>query len=57
MVVEHDEETIRRADYVVDLGPRAGAHGGDVVACGTAEDVANNPQSITGLYISGNSEN
>src|SRR6266550_5190753 len=53
MVVEHDEETIRRADYVVDLGPRAGAHGGDVVACGTAEDVANNPRSITGLYISG----
>ncbi|MEP6912380.1 MAG: excinuclease ABC subunit UvrA [bacterium] len=53
MVVEHDEETIRRADYVVDLGPRAGAHGGDVVAWGTAEDVANNPRSITGLYISG----
>ncbi|MFN2492631.1 MAG: excinuclease ABC subunit UvrA [Pyrinomonadaceae bacterium] len=53
LVVEHDEETIRRADYVVDLGPRAGAHGGEVVAFGTAEDVAHNPNSITGLYISG----
>lgn len=53
LVVEHDEETIRRADYVVDLGPGAGAHGGRVVACGTAEDVADNPESITGLYIRG----
>jgi excinuclease ABC subunit A len=53
LVVEHDEETIRRADYVVDLGPGAGAHGGAVVACGTAADVADNPQSITGLYIKG----
>ncbi|HSS22024.1 MAG TPA: excinuclease ABC subunit UvrA [Pyrinomonadaceae bacterium] len=53
LVVEHDEETIRRADYVVDLGPGAGAHGGELVAVGTAEDVANNPASITGLYISG----
>ncbi|HXQ72688.1 MAG TPA: excinuclease ABC subunit UvrA, partial [Pyrinomonadaceae bacterium] len=53
LVVEHDEETIRRADYVVDLGPRAGAHGGEVVAVGTAEDIANNPESITGLYIRG----
>jgi excinuclease ABC subunit A len=53
LVVEHDEETIRRADYVVDLGPGAGAHGGEVVAVGSAEDVANNPRSITGLYISG----
>jgi excinuclease ABC subunit A len=53
LVVEHDEETIRRADYVVDLGPLAGAHGGELVAFGTADDVANNPRSITGLYISG----
>ncbi|HKR60106.1 MAG TPA: excinuclease ABC subunit UvrA, partial [Pyrinomonadaceae bacterium] len=48
LVVEHDEETIRRADYVVDLGPGAGAHGGEIVAIGTPEDVANNPNSITG---------
>ncbi|HEX6043522.1 MAG TPA: excinuclease ABC subunit UvrA [Pyrinomonadaceae bacterium] len=53
LVVEHDEETIRRADYVVDLGPGAGAHGGKVVAFGTAADVAENPDSITGLYIRG----
>jgi excinuclease ABC subunit A len=53
LVVEHDEETIRRADYVVDLGPRAGAHGGQVVAVGTAADIAENPDSITGLYIRG----
>src|SRR6266550_1699130 len=53
LVVEHDEETIRRADYVVDLGPGAGAHGGELVALGTPGDVANNPDSITGLYISG----
>ena len=53
LVVEHDEETIRRADYVVDLGPGAGAHGGEVVANGTAVDVANNPNSITGLYLRG----
>jgi excinuclease ABC subunit A len=53
LVVEHDEETIRRADYVVDLGPRAGAHGGEVVAVGSANDIAQNPESITGLYIRG----
>jgi excinuclease ABC subunit A len=53
LVVEHDEETIRRADYVVDLGPGAGAHGGEIVANGTAESVANNPNSITGLYLRG----
>jgi excinuclease ABC subunit A len=53
LVVEHDEETIRRADYVVDLGPGAGTHGGAVVALGTPEAVAGNPDSITGLYIRG----
>ncbi len=53
LVVEHDEETIRRADYVVDLGPGAGAHGGLLVASGTPDDVACNPDSITGLYICG----
>jgi excinuclease ABC subunit A len=53
VVVEHDEETIRRADYVVDLGPGAGAHGGEVVAAGTPEEVACNPLSVTGQYISG----
>src|SRR5205823_14308346 len=53
LVVEHDEETIRRADYVVDLGPGAGTHGGAVVAVGTPSDVSNDPKSITGLYIRG----
>jgi len=53
LVVEHDEETIRRADYVVDLGPGAGTHGGKIVALGSPDEVANNPESITGLYISG----
>src|SRR5256885_1629158 len=53
LVVEHDEESIRRADYVVDLGPGAGTHGGAVVAVGTPSDVSNDPKSITGLYIRG----
>src|SRR5712692_2111708 len=53
LVVEHDEETIRRADCVVDLGPGAGTHGGAVVALGTPEAVAASPDSITGLYIRG----
>jgi len=53
VVVEHDEETIRRADFVVDLGPGAGTHGGTVVALGDPSAVANNPASITGLYIRG----
>ncbi|MFL6227548.1 MAG: excinuclease ABC subunit UvrA [Pyrinomonadaceae bacterium] len=53
LVVEHDEETIRRADYVVDLGPAAGAHGGELVASGTPAEIACNPNSITGLYICG----
>jgi excinuclease ABC subunit A len=53
LVVEHDEETIRRADYVVDLGPGAGTHGGEVVAIGTPGDIARAPESFTGRYISG----
>lgn len=53
LVVEHDEDTIRRADYVVDLGPGAGRHGGAVVARGTPEEIARVPESLTGAYISG----
>jgi excinuclease ABC subunit A len=53
LVVEHDEETINRADYVVDLGPGAGAHGGEVVAVGTPYEVSCNPKSVTGLYVCG----
>jgi len=53
IVVEHDEETIQRADYVVDLGPGAGAHGGYVVAVGTPEEIARVETSLTGSYLSG----
>lgn len=53
IVVEHDEDTMRAADYVVDIGPGAGEHGGEVVAQGTAEDLMNNPASITGAYLAG----
>ena len=53
LVVEHDEETIRRADYVVDLGPGAGRHGGELVAHGTPQEIAKVPESLTGAYISG----
>lgn len=53
IVVEHDEDTIREADYVVDIGPAAGSHGGEVVAAGTLEDILNTPESITGQYLSG----
>ncbi|MBA2493588.1 MAG: excinuclease ABC subunit UvrA, partial [Acidobacteria bacterium] len=53
LVVEHDEETIENADYVVDLGPLAGTHGGEVVATGTPKEIAKNPASITGKYLSG----
>lgn len=53
IVVEHDEETIRAADYVVDIGPGAGSHGGEVVAVGTSEEIAKCPNSITGQYLSG----
>ncbi len=53
IVVEHDEETIRSADYLVDVGPLAGVHGGEIVACGTQEDVMREPRSITGDYLAG----
>ena len=53
LVVEHDEDTMRAADYIVDIGPGAGVHGGQVVAAGTAEEVMNTPGSITGDYLSG----
>jgi excinuclease ABC subunit A len=53
LVVEHDDETIRRADHVIDLGPGAGAHGGLIVAQGTPEQIAASPYSLTGRYISG----
>jgi excinuclease ABC subunit A len=53
IVVEHDEDAIRQADYVVDLGPGAGVHGGQIVAQGTAAEVAAHPDSITGQYLSG----
>jgi excinuclease ABC subunit A len=53
LVVEHDEETIRRADYVVDLGPGAGSHGGELVAVGAPAEIASNAASVTGRYLSG----
>ena len=53
IVVEHDEDTMRAADYIVDIGPGAGVHGGQVVACGTAQDVMDTPGSITGDYLAG----
>ena len=53
LVVEHDEDTIAQADYLVDIGPGAGVHGGEVVAAGTPAEVAKNPVSITGRYLSG----
>ena len=53
IVVEHDEEAIRAADYVVDIGPGAGSHGGEIVAQGNAQEVYDNPQSLTGQYLSG----
>ncbi len=53
IVVEHDEETMRTADWIVDIGPGAGEHGGEVVAAGTAQDIMNTPASITGDYLSG----
>lgn len=53
IVVEHDEDTMLAADYVVDIGPGAGSHGGEVVACGTAEEIMKVPESVTGKYLSG----
>ncbi|MCH5275152.1 MAG: excinuclease ABC subunit UvrA [Lachnospiraceae bacterium] len=53
IVVEHDEDTMRAADYIVDIGPGAGSHGGEVVACGTAEEIMAEPESVTGQYLSG----
>lgn len=53
LVVEHDEDTIRQADYLLDIGPGAGVAGGEVVAAGTPEEVAQNPKSITGRYLQG----
>jgi excinuclease ABC subunit A len=53
IVVEHDEEMMREADYLIDVGPGAGIHGGEIIAYGTPKDVINNPKSITGQYLSG----
>ena len=53
IVVEHDEDTMRAADYIVDIGPKAGVHGGEVVEEGRVEDIMNNPRSITGEFLSG----
>jgi excinuclease ABC subunit A len=56
IVVEHDEETMRAADHVIDMGPGAGKHGGEVIAAGTVDEIIRNPQSITGRYLSGEAE-
>ena len=53
IVVEHDEDTMLAADYIVDIGPGAGSHGGEVVACGTAKEIMKNKKSLTGAYLSG----
>ncbi|MBR2491531.1 MAG: excinuclease ABC subunit UvrA [Ruminiclostridium sp.] len=53
IVVEHDEDTMRAADYLIDIGPKAGVHGGEVIAAGTVEDVMAQPNSLTGQYLSG----
>src|SRR5690606_23627871 len=56
IVVEHDEDAIRAADFVIDIGPGAGVHGGQVVAQGTPEQIISNPDSLTGQYLSGTRE-
>jgi len=53
IVVEHDEDAIKQADYVIDIGPGAGIHGGEIIAIGTPQEISDNPKSITGDYISG----
>ena len=53
IVVEHDEDTMRAADYIIDVGPGAGVHGGNIIAAGTPEEVSANPASLTGQYLSG----
>ena len=53
IVVEHDEDTMLAADYIVDIGPGAGSHGGEVIACGTAEEIMQVEESVTGQYLSG----
>ncbi len=53
IVVEHDEDTMLAADYIVDIGPKAGSHGGEVIAAGTAKDIMKNKNSVTGAYLSG----
>ena len=53
IVVEHDEDTMRAADFIVDIGPKAGVHGGEVFACGTIDDIMKEPRSITGDYLAG----
>ncbi len=56
LVVEHDEDTIREADFIVDVGPKAGIHGGRIIATGTPEEIARNESSLTGAYLSGRRE-
>ena len=53
IVVEHDATMMRESDYIVDFGPGAGKHGGEVIATGTPKEIEKNPKSITGLYLSG----
>jgi len=53
IVVEHDEDTIRQADFIIDMGPGAGSHGGEIVAKGTAKEIEDNPKSLTGNYLQG----
>ncbi|MFD2178869.1 excinuclease ABC subunit UvrA [Veronia pacifica] len=56
LVVEHDEDAIRAADHIIDIGPGAGVHGGEVIASGVIEDILSNPDSLTGQYLSGKKE-